>query len=125
MVQNASKGVPSVFRSDGIFDGLTDCDAEASRRIRVLLQDGSSRIGILARAGNAGRSPGVHHQTAVRFLIIADSDHVDLAFETEEAASEAEGASPLTCPGLRGDPLNSKDLVVIRLWNGSIGFMAA
>jgi len=58
-------------------------------------------------------------------LIIADPDHVDLAFETEETTGKTESASPLAGPGFGRDPFDSEDFVVIGLGNGGIGFVTA
>jgi hypothetical protein len=53
VVQNAPEGIPGVLAGDGILHGLADGDAEAPRRIGVLLEDLPSRRRTDARAGDA------------------------------------------------------------------------
>ena len=69
-------------------------------------------------------TPGLHHYTSIRLLFIADFHHIDLAFYPEKGTAERQGAPPLPCSGLRGNPLGPGYLVVICLGNGRVRFMA-
>src|SRR4030042_7161821 len=103
MVQDASQGVSSVLGGDSVFNGFADGDPKASRGVWALLQNLSSGIGVFARAGNTVCSPGVHHHTAIGFLVVTDPHHIDLALQTEEAASKTECTSPLSSTHLGSD----------------------
>ena len=80
---------------------------------------------MLARAGKDLRAPGVHHHAAVRLLVVADAHHVDRAFQPEQLAGERERAAPLAGAGLRGQPLDARALVVIRLRDRGVRLVAA
>jgi len=103
-----------------LLHGLADGDAEAPRRVRVVLQDGPSRGGPVAGAGNALGPPDVHHHAPVGFLVVADPDHVDSAFQAEHLAGHGKGAAPLSGPRFRGETLDAEYLVVIGLGNGRV-----
>src|SRR4030042_1828769 len=124
MVEDTSQRVLRVLRGDGIFNGFANRKPETSWGVWILFQSLSSCIRVLARAGNTVCSPDVHHQSAIRFLIIADPHHIDLAFQTEETAGKSECASPLSCTGLCRNAFGPKDFVVVGLGNGRIGFVA-
>jgi len=64
-----------------------------------------TRFGFRARAGNARCAPRVHHEPAIRFLLVADPDHVHFGLKPELVAGERERASPLSRAGLSGDSL--------------------
>src|SRR4030042_4737806 len=82
MIENASKRISGVLGGDGILNGFADGDPKASGRIWVLLENLSSCIGIFAWAGDTVCSPGVHHETTIRFLIITDPHHIDLTLKS-------------------------------------------
>ncbi len=124
MVQNASERIPRILAGHGIFNSFADGNPKAPRGVRIFFQNLSACIRVLARAGHAGRTPGVHHQAAVGLLVIADPDHVDLALQAEETACEAEGASPLTRTRFGCNSFDAEDFVVIGLGDGCIRFVA-
>src|SRR4030042_3236171 len=125
MIENASKRISGVLGGDGILNGFADGDPEASGRIWVLLENLSSCIGIFAWAGDTVCSPGVHHETTIRFLIITDPHHIDLTLQSKETTSKTEGASPLASAGLCRDSFDPKNFVVIGLRNGCVGFVTS
>src|SRR5712692_4368683 len=67
---------------------------------------------------------GFHHDPSARFLLIADSDHVDSAFHAEHCSAHGEGRAPLSRPALSYDPLNPLLLVVVGLGDGCVGLVA-
>ena len=79
----------------------------------------------VARAGRHRAAPGLHHEFPVRFLVVADADHVDMHLHAEEAARERQGASPLAGAGLGGELVDPFLLVVIRLRHRRVGLVAA
>ena len=112
-------------RGDAVLDGFADGQAEAAGVIRVFGQHIPAGFGIRAGAGNTLGAPGLHHDTAVGLLVVADLDHVDLELDTEETAGKRQGAAPLTGAGLGGDPLGTLFLVVVCLGDGRIRLVAA
>ena len=70
-------------------------------------------------------APGLHHEPPERLLVEADADHVDLAFQAEEAARHGERAAPLARAGLGRQPLDAELLVIISLRHGRVGLVAA
>src|SRR4029079_15201759 len=82
-------------------------------------------LGFRGRARNDACAPGLHHRAPVGLLVVRALDHVDLALEAEEPAGEREGASPLACPGLRGEALPAFLLRVIGLGNRGVGLVAS
>ena len=88
-------------------------------------QDLTSRVGFVTRAGKDLCSPGVHHQPAVRLLIIADFHHVHCAFHPEKFACQRQRASPLPCSGFGGQTLDAGLFVVKGLRHRGVGLVAA
>ena len=60
-----------------------------------LLEDFLAGLGVGAGAGHDLRAPGLHHDPAVRLLLVGDLDHVDLALQAEDLAGERERGAPL------------------------------
>ncbi len=104
VVQNTAQGIFAAGVGDGVLHGFTDGDTETSRRVRILFQYGPAGFSVRTGAGDTGRSPGIHHQPSVRFLIITDPDHVNFDLQPEKGPGKTQGASPLTGPGLGGNP---------------------
>ena len=69
-------------------DGLGDRDPE---RAGSVLGVGAARLREVARRAVHGRPPGLHHRATVGLLVIARSDHEDLALEPEQRAGERQG----------------------------------
>ena len=69
-------------------------------------------------------APGFHQHPAVGLLLVADLDHVNLAFHPEEVAAEGKRASPLAGAGFRGEALDPFLFVVVGLGDGGVGFVA-
>ena len=94
-------------------------------------QSGSSRqhlaavFGLVAGAGMHRRAPGVHEHPAIRLLLVADLDHVNVAFQPEQSAGQRQGRTPLARAGLGGEAFGAGDLVVIGLGDGGVGLVAA
>ena len=57
-------------------------------------------LGVVGGAGDDLRAPDLHQRAPIRLLLVADLDHVDLAFEPEQPAGEGERAAPLAGAGL-------------------------
>ena len=124
VVQDAAQGVVGVLTGGGVLHRLADGDAQAARRVGVLLQDITSCLGFLTGAGHYVGSPDLHHAAPIGFLLIADLYHVYLALNIEEAAGHGQGAAPLTRSGFGGDALNTFLLVVVGLGHRSVRFVA-
>ena len=110
---------------DGVLDRLADGDAEAAGAIRIVLQKLAAIFGLVARAGMHRRAPGVHQHPAIRLLVVAHLDHVDVALQAEQLARQRQRRTPLARARLGGEPLGAGDLVVIRLRDGGVGLVAA
>jgi len=78
-----------------------------------------------AWAGDAVAAPDLHHELAEGFLVEADTDHENLAFEADKGARKRQGRAPLAGAGLGGEPLDAELLIVPGLRHGGIGFVAA
>ena len=125
VIEHAAQRVFGVVALGGDLDRLGDGDAEAAGRIRILRQDGAAGVGLVARAGDAGRAVGLHQRPAIGLLIVRDPDHVDLDLEAEQRAGEGERRAPLAGAGLGGELLHPRLLVVEGLRDGGVGLVAA
>src|SRR5207248_10248116 len=109
----------------GVFDRFADRDAEAARRIRILLEDLLAGLRVGARARDDRRAPCFHHHSTVGLLLVRDLDHVDLALQTEHLAGERDRGAPLTGARLRGDARDLFLLVVVGLRHRGVRLVAA
>src|SRR3990172_8354139 len=125
MVEHAAQSVAGIIASGSDLDRLADGNAQAARGIRVLLEYLSPHLCFGARAGRYLGSPGLHHDPAIGLLLIADLDHVDLALQPHQLASQPQCAAPLARTGFRYQALYSSLLVVVRLGDGSIQLVAS
>src|SRR5215467_476434 len=91
---------------------LADGDPQAARRIRMLRENASAGICLLARARHTGRTPSFHQRLTIGLLLEADLDHVDADVETEHRPRIGEGRAPLPGAGLGGQSLDAGFLVV-------------
>ena len=73
---------------DRVLDGLADGDAEAAGALRVLGQQLAPEFGLVAGAGMDRRAPGVHQHPAIRLVLVADLDHIDVALQAEQLAGQ-------------------------------------
>ena len=94
-------------------------------RFGIAGQDGASGVGLGAGAGHDPAAPGLHHDAAIGLLLVADGDHKDLALQAEELGGKAQGAAPLTGPGLGGKALQAFLLGIVGLGHGGVGLVAA
>ncbi len=67
----------------------------------------------------------LHQHPAVRLLVVAGPDHVDLDLEAEQGAGDREGGPPLAGPGLGRQALDARLGVVERLRDRRVGLVAA
>ncbi len=125
VIEHAPEGVAGVLARDGVLDGLADGDAEAAGAIGVLGEDVAPRLGAVAGAGDALRTPGLHHHPPVGLLVIADPHHVDAALQVEHPAGHGQRAAPLASARLRREPLDAVGLVVVGLGHGRVGLVGA
>ena len=82
-------------------------------------------FGLVAGAGMHRRAPGVHEHAAIRLLLVAHLDHVNIALQAKQLASQRQGRTPLARAGLGGEAFGAGDLVVIGLGDGGVGLVAA
>ena len=83
---------------------------------------------VVRRAAGAGddlRAVGLHEDPAVRLLVVARADHVDLDLEAEDGAGERQRAAPLAGAGLGREPRDALLLVVERLGERRVRLVAA
>jgi hypothetical protein len=125
VVQHAAEGVLGVIPHRRVLDRLADRDAEAARRVRILLEDLLAGLGVRARARHDLGAEGLHQDAPIRLLLIGDLDHVDLALQAEEAAGLRQGRAPLAGAGLGRQARDALLLVVVRLRDGRVGLVAA
>ena len=83
VVDHAAQRVKGIVAGEGILTCLADGHPQAAGAIGVLGQYFAPDLGVLARACHTLSPPGLHHHAAIRFLVIADLDHIDLAFEPD------------------------------------------
>ena len=110
---------------DGVLDGLADGDAEAAWAFRILRPNLAPVFGLVAGAGMHRRAPGVHEHPAIGLLLVADLDHIDIAFQAKQPARQRQGRTPLARARFSGEPFGAGDLVVISLRHGGVGLVAA
>ena len=124
VVQDAAQAVARILRTaQGHFHGLRNRQSEASRAVRVAFQRCASRIGQRRGRRHALRAPGVHHQTAVGFLVIADLDHEHLQVDAEVFGCEGDRSAPLSGAGLGRQVLDALLVVVVGLRHGGVGLV--
>ena len=78
-----------------------------------------------ARARDDLGAVRLHEDPAVRLLVVARPDHVDLDLEAEDRPGERHRAAPLAGAGLRRDPRDALLLVEERLGERRVGLVAA
>src|SRR4030042_167365 len=90
VVQHAPQRILGVLAGKGLLTSFADSDAQASRAIGVIFEDFSPYLSFLAGAGHYLGSPCLHHHPAIRLLVVACLNHIDLALKTrsEEHTSE-------------------------------------
>ena len=125
VVEHAAQAVLGVLVADRPLDRLGDRNPEAAGAVRIGREDAATCLRALARRGDDLGPPGVHHQLAIGLLVVADSDHVDLAAEAEPLTGEGERAAPLARAGLGRDPFDPLLGVVIGLGDRGVGLVRA
>src|SRR5436190_7048968 len=70
VVEDAPEGVGSVFASGCVLDRLRDCDSQAARRVRMLLEDRPPSLRLIGWARHDLRAPGLDQRAAVWLLPI-------------------------------------------------------
>ena len=88
MIQHAAERVFRVVAFDRFFDRFADGDAEAAKTVRVFFKNAASGVGLIAGAGEHACAPRLHHQAAIRLLLVADFHHIHLAFHSEIIAGQ-------------------------------------
>src|SRR6476620_12542778 len=91
----------------------------------MLLEDRTPGLRLFGRARHDLCAPRLDQRAPVRLLLVGDPDHVDLAVETDQLASERERAPPLARAGLRRQPSPPFLLVVKRLSHRRVRLVAA
>ena len=126
MIQDAAEAITGVFGAlQCHLDGFGDGQAEAAGTVRVAFERGTSRGRQCRRRREAFRSPCVHHQAAIRLLLVADLDHEDLHVEPEMASRKGNGRPPLASTRFSSDVLDPLFVVVVCLRYGGIGLVRA
>src|SRR5262249_12715310 len=115
VIEHAAQRVLRVLARGRVLHRLADGDAEAARRIRIALEDFLARLSVGTGTGDDLGAPRLHHDAAVRLLLIRDLDHVDLALQAKEAARHRQRRAPLTGARLGADARDLLLLVVVRL----------
>ena len=125
VVQHGPEGVLRVVAGRGVLDRLADRHAERARAVRRLAEDRAAVVRRQRRAGHDLGAVRLHQDPAVRLLVVARADHVDLDLEAEHGAGERHRAAPLAGAGLGRDALDAGFLVVERLRERGVGLVAA
>ena len=122
VVEHGAERVVGVLALRRHFHGLGDRDPERARRVAGLRAAG---LGAIRRRAVHGRAPGLHHRAPVGLLVVAGTDHVDLALEPEERARERQRRTPLARAGL-GDEVRDPGLrVLVGLRHGRVRLVRA
>ena len=124
VIEDASQRVRGVVAAGGVLDRLRDRNAEAARRVGMLLEDGASALGLVGRGGDDSRAPGLHQRAPERLLVVGDANHVDLALEPEQPAGKGKRAAPLAGARLRRQPGAAFLLVVVGLRHRRVRLVA-
>ena len=91
MVEHRAERIPGVGVGRGHFHRFRNGNAQTALRVGAFSQNGAACIRFRGWAGDDACAPGLHHRTAVRFLLITDLDHVDQTLQAEELAGEGQG----------------------------------
>ena len=86
VVEHTPERVLAVLPARGFFNRFADGDSETARRFRIALEHLATGVRFGCRTREHLGAPALHHRPAVRFLLEAHLDHVDLAFQVEEVA---------------------------------------
>ena len=125
VVQHAAQRILGVRMRHRILNRFADGDAQAAGAMRVFGQQFAPELGLIAGTGMNRRAPGVHQQPAIRLLLVADLDHIDVALQSKQLAGQGERRSPLARARFRRQPLGAGGLVEVSLRHRSIGLVAA
>ena len=125
VVEHRAQRVLGVVAGRGVLDRLRDRHAQGAGRVRGRGEHRASVVRLGARARDHLRAVGLHQDPAVRLLVVARADHVDLDLEPEHRARERQRAPPLAGAGLRRQPLDALLLVVERLRDRRVRLVAA
>jgi len=127
VIEDGAEGIFSFagFISDGGFNCFAYCDPEAPGRIGHVFEDFSSCVCFITWACDAVSAPDLHHKFPERFLVEADSDHKDFAFEADDFTRESKSAAPLSSAGFGGESLYSELFIVPSLCNSSVWFVTS
>src|SRR5207249_10540810 len=108
-----------------VFHGLADRDAERAGRVRILLEDYLAGLRVGAPARPHLRAPGLHHDPALRLLLVRHLHHVDLALQAEHLTGERDRGAPLAGARLGAEPRDLFFLVVVGLRDRRVRLVAA
>ena len=124
MVQNGAETVTGILRIlQRQFYGFGDRHTQAARIVGIFGQGGTSGGRNFARRGIHVCAPGVHHQFAVGFLVVADFHHKDLQVDAEMLRGHRHGGSPLSGTGFGGQVADALFVVVVSLRNRGVGLV--
>ena len=126
VVQDAAQAVARIFgAAERHLNGLRNGEPEASRAVGIAGEGGASRLGDRRGRSHTLGPPGVHHQTAIGFLVVADADHEDLEVDSEVLRSEGDRGAPLSGSGFGGQVFDALFVVVVGLRHGGIGLVGS
>src|SRR5437016_9686438 len=93
--------------------------------MRIFRQQFAAILGLIAGAGMNRGTPGVHEHPAVRFVLEAHFDHVNIALQAEELACHSQRGAPLTRSSLSGQTFGSGNFVEVSLWNRGVDLVTS
>src|ERR1700688_1197183 len=123
VVENRPERVVGVGTRRRLFNRLRDSDSKRARRLRLEIQDPSSRARPPTRACEHPGAPRLHHRSPKRLLLIAHPHHVHANLDAKHLPRHRERTTPLTRAGLSNESANSGKMVVVGLRDSSVRLM--
>ena len=125
MVEYAAEGIFAVWGLHGQFYGFGDGRTQTALIVGVFGKNFTSGFGTHTGRSDDLCAERLHDRPPVRFLVVADFDHIDGQFESESLGGKREGRSPLTGSGLGCNIGYALFFTEVGLCDGRVEFMGS
>src|SRR5580704_10834289 len=115
VVENRPECVVGIATRRRLFNRLRYSDSKRAWRLRLEIQDSSSRPGFITWTCDHFSSPRLHHRSPKRLLLVADTYHVDPDLDAKHLTGQRERRTPLTRAGLGRETTYSGKMIGIEV----------
>ncbi len=123
MIEHTTQRILAISSLGGQFYSFGDGGTQAALIIGIAGDDIATGSGRHGGRSNDGCPVTLHNGAAIRFLFVADLNHIHCQFQSVEAASVRKSSSPLTGSRFGGHIGHSFFFAIIGLRNGCIEFV--